>query len=139
MAFSGISYLAVLVAAIAAFAFGSAWYGALGKVWMKAVGFTEQPKMTPAPLIISFICELVMAYFLAGLIGHLGDVTVGRGLTTAFFVWLPFVLTTQMVNHRYQGSPWMLTAIDAGHWLGVLLVMGLVIGLFGGPDMAATG
>ena len=37
-----------------------------------------------------------------------------------------------LVNHRFQGQGWKLTLIDAGHWLGVLLVMGAVLGLFGG-------
>lgn len=36
MAFAGISYLAVLAAAIAAFAFGALWYGVLGKRWQAA-------------------------------------------------------------------------------------------------------
>jgi hypothetical protein len=36
------------------------------------------------------------------------------------------------VNHRYQGFGWDLTLIDGLHWLGVALVMGAVIGWFGG-------
>ena len=39
--------------------------------------------------------------------------------------------TTILVNNSYPGRPAMLTAIDAGHWLGVLLVMGVVVGAFG--------
>ena len=46
-------------------------------------------------------------------------------------VALGFVVTTLSVNHRYQGFGWGLTAIDAGHWLGVLLIMGALIGWFG--------
>lgn len=89
-------------------------------------------KVSPLPFIVSFVAELVMAYFLAGLIAHLGEVSVERALVAAFFIWLAFVATTISVNHRYMMKPWSLTLIDAGHWLGVLLVMGLVIGLFGG-------
>ncbi|MDJ0947753.1 MAG: DUF1761 domain-containing protein [Alphaproteobacteria bacterium] len=131
MAFSGISYIAVLVAAICAFVFGAAWYGILGKQWMAALGITEQPKPDPVLYIITFVCQLVMAWVLAGVVGHLGEVTMARGLISAVFVWLGFVLTTMMVNHRFQSARWSLTLIDAGHWLCVLLVMGLVIGLFG--------
>ena len=50
MMFSGTSYLAVVVAAVAAFAFGSVWYMALGKRWVAALGITEQPKPTPLPV-----------------------------------------------------------------------------------------
>jgi hypothetical protein len=131
MAFTGISYLAVIVAAIVAYLFGSVWYMMLAKPWLAAVGFAEPPKPAPAPFVIAFLAQLVIAYFLAGLIAHLGDVSAVRGLLTAFFVWLPFVFGTMIVNHRFQGSSWTLTLIDGGHWLGVFLLIGLVIGLFG--------
>ena len=130
MAFAGISYIAVIVAALAAFGFGAAWYGALGKHWMAAAGISD-PKPTPGPFIIAFVALVVMAWTLAGLIGHLGEVTIWRGMVSGFFAWLGFVAASLIVNHRFQGSSWNLTFIDGGHWLGVLLVMGFVIGLFG--------
>jgi hypothetical protein len=68
---------------------------------------------------------------LAGVIGHLGEVSISNSLLTAAAVWGGFVLTTMVVNHRFQGATWSLSVIDGGHWLGVLLIMGLVIGLFG--------
>ena len=131
MEFHGINYLAVLVAAIAGFAFGSLWYGVLfGKPWRAIVGIEAfQPK--PAPMLITFVAQVVMAWMLAGVVGHLGEITVVRTLISAAFLWVGFVLMTMIVNHRFQSSPWSLTAIDGGHWLGVLLIMGLVIGLFG--------
>ncbi len=131
MSFAGISYLAVIVAAVAGYVFGSVWYMVLADRWLVAAGFSEPPKPAPAPFAIAFLAQLVIAYFLAGLIAHLGEVTLLRGVITAFFVWLPFVMGTMVVNHRFQGSSWSLTMIDGGHWLGVFLLMGIVIGLFG--------
>jgi tetrahydromethanopterin S-methyltransferase subunit C len=131
MAFAGINYLAVLVAAVAGFAFGALWYSLLGRHWMAAVGMTDKPKPSPMPFVIALLCQLVMAWVLAGVIGHLGDITVLRSLISAGFLWLGFVITTMMVNHRFQSARWSLTLIDGAYWLGVLLVMGLVIGLFG--------
>jgi len=81
--------------------------------------------------LMTFVAQLVMAWMLAGALGHLGDVSVLAGLITAALTWVGFVVTTMIVNHRFQGKPWSLTLIDAGHWLGVMLVMGVVIGLFG--------
>ena len=131
MEFAGINYIAVLAAAVAAFVFGAVWYGVLSKQWMAAVGMTEQPKQDPKLYALTFVCQLVTAYFLAGVMGHIAQVSVKGGIITAAFVWLGFVLTTQIVNHRFQGQKWSLTLIDCGHWLGVLIVMGIVIGLFG--------
>jgi len=136
MTFSGISYLAVLVAAIAGFLVGMVWYGILGERWMAALGKSKDellPDGKPpiATMATSFVSELVMAWMLAGVIGHIDAVTVSGGIITAFFVWLGFVATTQLVNHRYGQYPLSLTAIDAGHWLAVLVAMGIVIGLMG--------
>ena len=138
MVFAGISYLAVVVAAVASWCFGAAWYTALAKPWMAARGYATKEEMlgpggkpSPAPFVLSFVAELVMAWMLAGIIGHMGEVTVKDGLISAFFVWLGFVITTLAVNHAYAKARPTLTAIDGGHWLGVLLVQGLVIGLFG--------
>ncbi len=131
MEFAGINYISVLVAAAAGFAFGAVWYMSLAKQWMVAVGMTEEPKQDPVVYGIAFLCQLVMAYMMAGVMGHVGQVSATGGIITAFFVWLGFILTTQVVNHRFQMQKWSLTLIDCGHWLGVLIVMGIVIGLFG--------
>jgi hypothetical protein len=134
MVFAGINYLAVITAAIAAFVIGALYYGAIGKLWMKAARIKpEEAKMSAGLFITSFIAELVMAWVLAGVIGHLGidEVTIWNGIISGAFIWLGFIATTLAVNHRYQGFGWDLTLIDGLHWLLVALVMGAVIGAFG--------
>ncbi len=139
MTFSGLSYLAVLLAAVAGWLFGAVWYTALARPWMAASGWRSREEMlgasggkvSPLPFAIAFIAELLMAYLLAGLIAHLGEINIRSAVVSAFFIWLGFVATTIAVNHRYMMKPWSLTAIDAGHWLGVLVVMGVVIGGIG--------
>lgn len=134
MDFAGTNYLAIVIAAVAAFAFGAVYYGALGTPWMKAARIDPASvKMTAGPFVTSFVCELIMAWVLAGVIGHLGtgQVTLWNGVVSGFFIWAGFIATTIAVNQRYQGFGWDLTLIDAGHWLGVAIVMGAVIGWFG--------
>ena len=76
---------------------------------------------------------VVMAFVVAGSIGHLGpgQVTVRNGIISGAILWAGLVLTTTTVNYAFQGRRAALTLIDSGHWLGVLLLQGLVIGLFG--------
>jgi hypothetical protein len=139
MVFAGLNFLAILAAAIGAFLFGSAYYGVLGKSWTAALGRTQtgmtgpDGKVSPLPFIIAFIAELVMAWVLAGVLGHLGagQVTAKNGAISALFLWLGFVVTTIAVNNGFAGRKLALTFIDAGHWLGVLLVQGLIIGAVG--------
>ena len=137
MEFAGLNYIAVFVAAIASLAFGAVYYMTLAKPRMAAVGKTgeqaQAQRGNPKPFIITVVAHLMMAWVLAGIIGHLGtdQVTAMNGLISATFVWFGFVLTSLTVNHRFQGATTSLTLIDGGHWLGVLLVQGLVIGLLG--------
>ena len=131
MIIDGINYLGVLVAAVAGFAFGAAWYGLLGKQWMAAANITDPPKAAFGTFLIAFIAQLVMAWMLAGVAFHMGEVSVRRVAVSAAFIWVGFVITTMIVNHRFQSQRWSLTLIDGAHWLGVLLVMAIVLGLFG--------
>jgi len=134
MDFGGTNYLAIVVAAIVAFVFGAVYYGALGKPWMKAARINpEDASMSPVLLATGFIAELIMAWVLAGVIGHLGtgQVTLWNGVVSGFFIWLGFMATTVAVNQRYQGFGWDLTIIDGIHWLGVAVIMGAVIGWWG--------
>ena len=140
MSFAGISYLAVAIAAAVSFIFGGVWYGVLGRAWMAAANLKEEdikdergrPKSL-TPMAIAVVAQFVMAFVLAGVIGHLGagQVTLRNGLITAVFIWVGFIATTLIVNHSFRGAKRMLTLIDGGHWLGVLLIQGAIIGLFG--------
>ena len=132
MVFAGLNYLAVIVAAIGGFAFGVVWYGRLFSGRWRTIAGSAAFRASYGVLIVAFIALLFMAWMLAGVIGHLGgEVTIRGAMISAAFIWAGFVMTTMIVSHRFQSAPWSHTAIDGGYWLGVLLVMGLVIGLFG--------
>lgn len=140
MTFAGINYLAVFIAALAGFGFGTVYYMSLARPWMDAVGWTPEQQAahvkgelnpSKAPFAIAIVANLIMAWVLAGVIGHMGTVTIRSGLISAAFVWFGFVVTTLAVNYAFTARKPMLTVIDGGHWLGALLVMGAVIGAFG--------
>ncbi|MGD9867842.1 MAG: DUF1761 domain-containing protein [Hyphomicrobiales bacterium] len=135
MAFAGMNYLAIVLAAAAGFLVGWPWYMAFAKSWTRALGKEPGKPAQPGyrPLAVLIVCELVMAFVLAGVIGHLGpgQVTVMNGILSGAFVWAGFVATTMAANHAFQGFGARLTLIDGGHWLLVLLVMGAVIGVMG--------
>ena len=136
MTFAGMNYLAVLIAAIAAFGWGAGYYMTLSKQWLAAVGMTKeqmQANYTPTPFIISFVALLVMAWVLAGTLAHLGpgQVTLKNGIISGLFLWLGFVVTTVFVNNAYPGRKYSLSAIDSIHWLGVVVIQGAIIGAMG--------
>jgi hypothetical protein len=135
MTFTGVNYIAVMIAALAGFGLGAVWYMVLAKPWMHAVGKTEADRPQGSAQVVLFAIAIValfiMALMLAGVMGHLGDITIRGGVISGFFVWLGFVITTMGVNHAFSGAKPMLTLIDGGYWLAVLLIQGAVIGAFG--------
>ncbi len=126
-----VNYLAVFVAAVAGFVTAWIWYAILGNCRQQASGKSEINVPALLPFAIAFLANLLMAYLLAGLVGHMQDVTLRGAIVTALFIWAGFVATTMLVNHQFQGVKPIVTAIDAGSWLAVLIVMAIVIGLFG--------
>jgi hypothetical protein len=145
MTFAGISYLAVIVAAVivaavVAWVVSAGWYMSLSRIYQSALGKTpEQCKeemQKPGamlPFLYAFIGNLVIAWMLAGVLGHLGPgaVTPKNGAITAAFIWFGFILTTMVVNFVFSGRDKRLLLIDLGNWLIVLVVMGAVIGWIG--------
>jgi hypothetical protein len=143
MNFGSLNYWPVLIAAVASFLFGAVWYGVLGRQWMAARGLSEaemaaakaQMGRAPVPYIVAFVALLVMAWMLAGVLLHLGQggmaPSIRTGVISGFFLWLGFVVTTMTVNHAFQGARAALTLIDGGHWLGVLLIQGAILGWWG--------
>lgn len=135
---AGLNYLAVMLAAITSFMFGWLWYGVLfSKQWLDAIGKSadevkgESP--SPMPFAIAFVAQFIMAWVLASVIAYIApdQVTIRTGVITAAFMWLGFVITSLTVNNAFQGDKQALTLIDGGHWLGVLLLQGAIIGLIG--------
>lgn len=128
-------FLPVFLAAFASFGFGALWYMVLSQQWMDAAGKTDadmkdengDPIVPVGPMVTSFIGELIMAVVFAILLTRLGATTL-NGVIFGGLLWLGFVITTLATNHAYGGAKRSLTLIDGGHWLGVLLIQGLILG-----------
>lgn len=129
-----VNWLAVILASVASFAIGAVWYMALSKQWLAAIGKSRDDidSKDVTPFIWSFIVLLVIAYFIALLTpAVMGTMSIYNAMLLGGHMWLGFILTSMILNHRYEGRPWSLTIINGGYLLAVVLVDGLVIGLFG--------
>ncbi len=136
-----VNYVAVILAAIASMAVGFVWYGPLfGKQWMKEKGFTkenmekakkEMGKWYALTAILAIISAYVLAHVMALSKKFYGYPMLQTGLTSAFWMWLGFVMPVQTTASIFGGRNWKLLGIDTGHNLASLLVMGVVIGLLG--------
>jgi hypothetical protein len=136
MTFAGMNYLAIAIAALAGFGWGAAYYTTLSRQWLAAVGMSREDLArvrSATPFVITFIALLIMAFVLAGSIGHLGpgQVTTRNGVISGLIIWAGFVATTIFVNNAYPGRKYSLSVIDSLHWLGVLVIQGAIIGAMG--------
>lgn len=138
--FAGLNAWMLPVAAIASFMFGGVWYTLLSKPWMAAAKLDPaqvhcEGARSPAPFVITLIAQLFMAWMLSGLLLHMAKAglpgNIKNGMITGLFIWAGFIATTIVVNHRFQQQSWALTFIDAGQWLGVLLIQGCILGGWG--------
>ena len=140
MTFAGINYIAVIIAAVVAWLASAGWYMSLGRIYQAALGKTpeqckEEMKKPGAflPYLYALIGNLVIAWMLAGVLGHLGAgaMSLKNGVISGAFLWFGFILTTMVVNFCFSGRDKRLLLIDLGNWLIVLVVMGAVIGAMG--------
>jgi uncharacterized membrane protein len=127
------AFLAVCVAAVASYVFGSVWYMVLGKPWMAAAGVklgeNGRPvnASKPTPYIAAFVCTLIVA----GMMRHifaLSDITgVGAGLFgvigIGLFLATPWIIT----NYSFAGRPPVLMLIDGGYATIGCAIMGVVL------------
>jgi len=125
--FSAVSWVAVLVAAVAHIILGYLWYMPMvfGKRWEAASG-KMLPTGMPAPMTMVY---MVVAALLAAtgmaLWFSAGDLT--HGIISGALVWLYFVAPVSAAAIFYEGRSWMWWVITAGYWLVGLMLMGAIV------------
>lgn len=135
MAFGNIDWIALVAAFVASYAFSAAYYIALAKPWLAAIGKTEAELKaggSPVAYVIAVIGHVFIAYMLSVLMVSLAVGSVAGGVTIALSMWVAFVISTMTINHRFQQSTWSHTILDGAHWLGVFVIQAVVIGLVAG-------
>ena len=131
------SYLAVIIAALAGFGLGAVYYNVLSKQWIAASGIKLDAQGKPAggaggpkTFALGFLCILVVA----GMMRHM---LVGAGIGAPFSalvagagVGLFFISPWITLNVLYSDRPLRLALIDGGYAVMACAVMGLVLGFF---------
>ncbi|WP_343519197.1 DUF1761 domain-containing protein [Sphingomonas sp.] len=128
-----IHWLAVLAAAVAGFAVGALWYGPLfGRAWMAERGITrEDAAKANMPLVfgMAFALNLIASFVLDHVLGTYGAPDLGLSVMIAGGIALGFIVTSIGVNYLFSRMSMRLFLIDAGYWVVVYCVMGVVLQL----------
>ncbi|MDE1132844.1 MAG: DUF1761 domain-containing protein [Ascidiaceihabitans sp.] len=127
------SFLSVILAAVANFAFGAIWYMSLAKPWMAAsgveVGEDGRPANNADP--IPYITSFVAAVLVAGMMRHVFALSAidsfGEGALAGFGIGLFLVTPWIATFYGFGGKPRNLLLIDGGYATIGCSVMGAVL------------
>jgi hypothetical protein len=124
--------VSVIVAAIAAFAAGAAYYMALSKPWMEAANIAVGPDGKPVndgplPYIVSFVMIILVAGMMRHTFALSGIEGLSKGLTSGFGVGAFFISPWIFVNNGYSNRPWKLAVIDSGYAIIAATIIGGVL------------
>ncbi len=130
-----INYPAVLVAAIIYWLLGALWYSPL----LFANKFVEMMRWTPQDIAaiqaagegkliaVAFVSSLVLAYVLAHFIRFTHAENARDGFRTAFWLWLGFVVTSNLETVLFEKRPLGIYLISNGYHLVGFLLMGALL------------
>ena len=124
---------AILPAAILGFLVGGFWYGPLlGKAWQAARGLSDA-QLNSANVALIFGLTFLLNLFSAAALAHVMDFTGLTGLHYGVMIGgvaaLGFIIPAMGVNYLFARLPLKLFLIDAGYWLVIYVLMGVLLGL----------
>jgi hypothetical protein len=123
-----LNYVAIIVAAIAAFIISGVWYGALGGQLAELhPAYADTGSPSARDVTVELARNLVVALVVAGLADQIGVTGWGGAAILGFVLWIgfPVVLLTGSVCH--EKVPAKLAAIHAGDWLLKLIVITIIV------------
>jgi Protein of unknown function (DUF1761) len=124
------NYLAVVVAAVAAFVASAVWYTLFANAMVILSNTSSAESGTSIWTMLFVIAQsLVVAFMVAYFVSHLGITTFAGAAGIGALVWIfPAAILLGSVVH--EGVPLALAAIHAGDWLVKLLLIAAIVGVW---------
>jgi hypothetical protein len=132
-AFQNLNWLAIIVAAISAFALGGLWYSPIlfAKRWMKETGITEESTKNTNMIKVfglAFLLSLIASFFLAMFLGP--EAGAGFGAFAGFMAGLGWVFTFMGISYLFESRTLAHFLINSIYSILSLTIMGLIIGVW---------
>ncbi len=134
--FGDISWIAVVVAAVAWFALGAAWYMNpwIARAWQQAgaIEVADDAEPNPTVFLLTFVAYLVASTVTALIAAAVGIDSIGAGATLGALVGVGYALTAAAVTAIYDMKPRPFTWfwINGVFNLLGLTAVGIIIGAF---------
>ena len=126
-----LNWLAIVAAALSAFAIGGVWYGPLFlKTWSREAGIdmTVKQRHPAAVFGTAFVAALLAAIAFAILLGPRPSLALGvhHGLLAGLFI----AGASFAINYAFAGRSLKLWLIDGGYHTVQFVVYGIILGLW---------
>lgn len=134
-AFSQLNWLAVLLATLSSFVVGFSWYHlkAFGRQWM-ALNKLNKKQLESGGGAGAYALTGLASFFTAALTGclmiALGVHGILNGLIFGLILGAVFRLGTHVIHNGFAQRSNSLTAIDGGHDIVALSIMGAILGIW---------
>lgn len=133
-----INYPAVAASAVGYWVLGALWYSPLlfARPFIALKGYTPeqiaamQTQGHAGEIGFALLTSLVLAYVLAHFVKFTGAETASSGALTGFWLWLGFVLTTNLSTVLFEARPLGLYLINNGYHLVAMLGMGALLAVW---------
>jgi predicted Co/Zn/Cd cation transporter (cation efflux family) len=124
----GINFLAIVVAAVAAFVASAVWYTAFANPMANLSDSAESG--TPVWTMLFVIAQsLVVAFMIAYVASHLGIASLSGAVGLGALLWVfPAAILLGSVVH--EGVPLALASIHAGDWLAKLILIAAIVSIW---------
>jgi hypothetical protein len=129
-----INFLAVVVAAVAAFIIGGLWYSPVlfAKLWVNAHGYSEEQvkemqKGAGKAYAVTLVCDFLIALAIAVLVGYIHLEHCVQGLKLGLLVWAGFAMPLGLTANMFSGKRITVFYIDTAYQLVYLVIMGAII------------
>jgi Protein of unknown function (DUF1761) len=124
-----LNFLAIVVAAVAAFILSAVWYGVFGGTLAQlhpAYADSESPSAKDA--MVELARNIVVAVVLAGLADQIGIEGWAGAALLGLVLWVGIVVVLLTGSVYHEKVPMKLAAIHAGDWLLKLVVIAIIVG-----------
>jgi hypothetical protein len=130
-----ISIVGIIVAALAFFALGGAWYTVLfGSLWRAEMGISEEDAQGQSPMAMQLVWSIIVALVIAVTLAKLiGESSTSYGLKVGAGTGAGIGAAILAQSSVYESRSLRFWAINAGYVVVGMAIMGAIIGAFQAP------
>src|SRR5882724_836 len=140
-----INYPAVLVAAVAHFLIGGLWYGLVfSNQFIQLIGWSPEKlaqvgsQSHGQEYLMACVSSLVLVYILAHFVQYTHAKNAVDGIQTAFWLWLGFIVTTQISTVVFEERKLGLYLLNIGYQFVGTAVAGVILALWKPKEIPAA-